>query len=49
MNQYDLRIRRSSIYDRIETEKPNFVEEIEQKWHNERPKQSKEALGAEIP
>ena len=49
MSQYALRIRRSSIYDRIETEKPNFVEETEQKRHNERPKQSKEARGAEIP
>jgi hypothetical protein len=49
MSQYALRIRRSSIYDRIETEKPNFVEETEQKRHNERPMQSKEVCGAEIP
>lgn len=49
MSQYALRIRRSSIYDRIETEKPNYVEETEQKRHNERLMQSKEALGAEFP
>ena len=46
MSQYALRIRRFSIYDRIETEKPNYVEETEQKRHNERPKQGKEERGA---
>ena len=46
MSQYAPRIRRSSIYDRIETEKPNFVEETEHERHNERPKQGKEERGA---
>ena len=47
MSQYAIRIRRFSIYViGFETEKPNYVEETEQKRHNERPKQGKEERGA---
>ena len=33
----------------LNEKKPNFVEETEHERHHERPKQSKEARGVEIP